>query len=65
MTQRSLNRFHRIALRSAGLLGLAAYGTAWSMDGIEATLNGWVVAGGMVTVLALGLYLQSIRRRIA
>lgn len=65
MTQRTLSRFHRLALRAACLSGLVAYGTAWSMDGVDASLNGWLVAGGIVTVLALGLYLQSIRRRIA
>jgi len=65
MTQRSINRLHRTVLRSACLLGLVAYGTAWSMDGSDASLNGWVVGGGIIAVLALGLYLQSIRRRIA
>ena len=64
-TNRTTNRLHRTLIRSFAALGLLAYGTAWSMDDAGASLNGWAVGGGIIAVLALGLYLQSIRRRIA
>lgn len=65
MTRRTANRFQRFMVRSAGAVAVLAYGSAWSMDGAEAGLNGWLIGVGMIAVLALGLYLQSIRRRVA
>ncbi len=48
------------------LLATLACVPAYAVDGSEASgLNAWALFGGLFAVLALGLYLQSTRRRMA